>query len=90
VLDSAGSSCYLILTNGSYEQVTDILNMKDIFKKFIWEILINAVIIICIYYLWNWLVTDLISAKKLTFVQAWGIRALVQFLIYSHNYERNK
>jgi len=90
VLDSAGSSCYLILTNGSYEQVTDILNMKDIFKKFIWEILINAIIIICIYYLWNWLVTDLISAKKLTFVQAWGIRALVQFLIYSHNYERNK
>lgn len=34
--------------------------------------------------------TDLISAKKLTFIQAWGIRALVQFIIYNRSYERNK
>jgi hypothetical protein len=64
--------------------------MKETLWKLFWEILINAVIIICIYYLWNWLMTDLISAKKLTFIQAWGIRALVQFIIYNRSYERNK
>lgn len=62
--------------------------MKETLWKYFWEILINAVIIICIYYLWNWLMPDLISSEKLTFVQAWGIRALVQFLIYNRNYER--
>ena len=62
--------------------------MKETLWKLFWEILINAVIIICIYYLWNWLMPDLISSEKLTFVQAWGIRALVQFLIYNRNYER--
>lgn len=61
--------------------------MKETLWKYFWEILINAVIIICIYYLWNWLMPDLISSEKLTFVQAWGIRALVQFLIYNRNYK---
>lgn len=64
--------------------------MKDIFKKLIWEILINAIIIICIYYLWNWLVTDLLLAKKISIFESWGLRALVQFLIYNRYYERNK
>ena len=64
--------------------------MKEILKKLFWEILINAVIIICIYYLWNWLITDLLLAKRISFVEAWGLRALVQFLVYNHSYERKK
>jgi len=64
--------------------------MKEFFKKLFWEILINAIIIICIYYLWNWLMTDLLSAKKISIFESWGMRALVQFLIHNFNYERNK
>ncbi len=57
--------------------------MKDILKKIFWEMLINAIFIICIYYLWNWLVTDLLLAKKISIFESWGLRALVQFLTYS-------
>ena len=64
--------------------------MKEFLKKLFWEILINAIIIICIYYLWNWLMTDLLSAKKISIFESWGLRALVQFLIYNIDYERNK
>ena len=64
--------------------------MKEFLKKLFWEILINAIIIICIYYLWNWLMTDLLSAKKISIFESWGLRALVQFLTYNINYERNK
>lgn len=64
--------------------------MKEILKKLFWEILINAVIIICIYYLWNWLMTDLFLARRVSFIEAWGLRALVQFLIYNRYYERKK
>lgn len=64
--------------------------MKEFLKKLFWEILINAIIIICIYYLWNWLMTDLLSAKKISIFESWGLRALVQFLIYNRYYERNK
>lgn len=64
--------------------------MKDFLKKLIWEILINAIIIICIYYLWNWLMTDLLSAKKISIFESWGLRALVQFLTYNIDYERKK
>jgi hypothetical protein len=64
--------------------------MKEILKKLFWEILINAVIIICIYYLWNWLMTDLLLAKQISFVEAWGLRALTQFLVYSRTYGRNE
>jgi hypothetical protein len=64
--------------------------MKEFLKKLFWEILINAIIIICIYYLWNWLMTDLLSAKKISIFESWGLRALVQFLTYNIDYERNK
>ena len=64
--------------------------MKEILKKLFWEILINAVIIICIYYLWNWLITELLLARRVTFVESWGLRALTQFLVYNHSYERKK
>jgi len=64
--------------------------MKEILKKLFWEILINAVIIICIYYLWNWLITELLLARRASFVEAWGLRVLTQFLVYNHSYERKK
>ena len=64
--------------------------MKETLWKLFWEILINAVIIICIYYLWNWLITELLLARRVTFVEAWGLRALTQFLVYNHSYERKK
>jgi len=53
--------------------------------KLFWEILINAIIIICIYYLWNWLMTELLLSKRITFIEAWGLRALAQFLVYKLN-----
>ena len=56
--------------------------MKDILKKILLEILVNAIFIICIYFLWNWLMPDLIMAKEITFFQAWGIRTLVQFCVW--------
>ena len=64
--------------------------MKEFLAKLFWEIVINAVIIIFIYYLWNWLMTDLLLARRISFVEAWGLRALIQFLVYNHNHERNK
>lgn len=32
--------------------------------------------------------TDLLLAKKISIFESWGLRALVQFLIYNRNYER--
>ena len=64
--------------------------MKETFWKLFWEILTNLVMIICIYYLWNWLMTDLLLARRVSFVEAWGLRVLVQFLIYNRYYERKK
>jgi len=63
--------------------------MKIFLSKLFWEILINAIIIICIYYLWNWLMPELIMAKNITILQAWILRALVQFCTYTYH-ERNK
>ncbi len=34
--------------------------------------------------------TDLLSAKKISIFESWGLRALVQFLTYNIDYERNK
>lgn len=59
--------------------------MKDILKKMFWEILINAIIIISIYFLWNWLMPDLIMAKNITILQAWILRALIQLCTYTHH-----
>ena len=56
--------------------------MKIILRAILIEILVNAISIVCIYYLWNWLMPDLIMAKEITFIQAWGIRALMQFCVW--------
>jgi len=57
--------------------------MKDIFKKILLEIVVNAIIIICIYFLWNWLMPDLIMAKKITILQAWILRVLVSLCTFT-------
>jgi hypothetical protein len=59
--------------------------MKDILKKMFWEVLINAIIIISIYFLWNWLMPDLIMAKNITILQAWILRALIQLCTYTYH-----
>ena len=59
--------------------------MKDILKKMFWEVLINAIIIISIYFLWNWLMPDLIMAKNITILQAWILRALIQLCAYTYH-----
>ena len=59
--------------------------MKDIFKKILLEIVVNAIIIICIYFLWNWLMPDLIMAKKITILQAWILRVLVSLCTYTYH-----
>ena len=61
--------------------------MKDILKKSLLEIVVNAIIIICIYFLWNWLMPDLIMAKNITILQAWILRALIKLCTYT-SYER--
>ena len=52
-------------------------------------ILVYAISIICIYFLWNWLMPDLIMAKEITFTQALGIRTLVQFCMCSYIHDKN-
>ena len=56
--------------------------MKTILRVILIEVLVNAISIVCIYYLWNWLMPDLIMAKEITFIQAWGMRTLVQFCVW--------
>jgi hypothetical protein len=56
--------------------------MKTILRVILIEVLFNAISIVCIYYLWNWLMPDLIMAKEITFFQAWGMRTLVQFCVW--------
>ena len=56
--------------------------MKIILRAILIEILVNVISIICIYYLWNWLMPELIMAKEISLLQAWGIRTLVQFCVW--------
>jgi hypothetical protein len=56
--------------------------MKIILRAILIEILVNVISIVCIYYLWNWLMPEIIMAKKIGLLQAWGIRTLVQFCVW--------
>jgi len=57
--------------------------MKDILKKILLEVVVNAILIACIYFLWNWLMPDLIMAKKITILQAWILRVLVSLCTFT-------
>lgn len=64
--------------------------MKEIAKAILWEIFFNIIFLICIYYLWNWIMPNLMMAKKITFLQAWGIRSLAQFCVYHISHTKNE
>jgi len=56
--------------------------MRKIILAILVEIIINFVSMLGVYYLWNWLMPELIMAKEISLLQAWGIRTLVQFCVW--------
>ena len=62
--------------------------MKDFIKELMWGVIFDILIIICIYFLWNWLMPDIISAKKITLLQAWMLKLIVNLLIHNRDHER--
>lgn len=64
--------------------------MKDFIKELMWGIVFDILIIICIQFLWNWLMPDIISAKKITLLQAWMLKLIVNLLIHNRDFERKK
>ena len=64
--------------------------MKDFIKELMWGVIFDILIVICIYFLWNWLMPDIISAKKITLLQAWMLKLLVNLLINNRDFERKK
>jgi len=64
--------------------------MKDFIKELMWGIVFDILIVICIYFLWNWLMPDIISAKKITLLQAWMLKLIVNLLIHNRDFERKK
>jgi len=64
--------------------------MKDFIKELMWGIVFDIIIIICIQFLWNWLMPDIISAKKITLLQAWMLKLIVNLLIHNRDFERKK
>ena len=64
--------------------------MKKIILAILVEIIINFVSMVCIYYLWNWLMPELIMAREISLLQAWGIRTLVQFCVWFRPIKKNE
>jgi hypothetical protein len=64
--------------------------MKDFIKELMWGVIFDILIVICIYFLWNWLMPDIISPKKITLLQAWMLKFLVNLLIHNRDFERKK
>jgi len=64
--------------------------MKEIVKQLFVELLINIVLIVGIYFLWNWLITDIFLARNISIFESWGLRTLIQFFIFNYNHEKNK
>jgi hypothetical protein len=56
--------------------------MKKIILAILVEIAINFISMLGVYYLWNWLMPELIMAREISLLQAWGIRTLVQFCVW--------
>lgn len=61
---------------------------KVIIKAILLEIILNIICITCVYYLWNWIMPSIILAKRITFLEAWGLRTLVQFCVWSRNFDK--
>lgn len=54
------------------------------------EIILQLFFIIGVYFFWNWLMPELMMSKKITFLQAWGIRSLAQFCVYHISHTKNE
>jgi len=54
------------------------------------EILLQLFLITGVYFFWNWLMPELMMAKKITLFQAWGIRSLAQFCVYHISHKKNE
>jgi len=54
------------------------------------EIILQLFFITGVYFFWNWLMPELIMAKKITFLQAWGMRSLAQFCVYQISHTKNE
>lgn len=54
------------------------------------EIILQLFLITGVYCFWNWLMPELMMAKKITLFQAWGIRALAQFCVYHVSHTKNE
>lgn len=52
-----------------------------ILKLIVIELVVNLIFIVGIWVLWNWLMPSIIMAKKISIIEAWGLRALVQFCV---------
>lgn len=64
--------------------------MRKIILAILVEIIINFVSMLGVYYLWNWLMPELIMAKEISLLQAWGIRTLVQFCVWFRAIKKNE
>jgi len=62
--------------------------MKEIVKQLFVELFINIVLIAGIYFLWNWFMSSLVMAKQINFLEAWGLRTLVQFCTWHRDYRK--
>ena len=62
--------------------------MKIVIKAILLEIILNTICIAGVYYLWNCIMPSIILAKRITFLEAWGLRTLVQFCIWHINYNK--
>ena len=61
---------------------------KTIVRAILLELLFNAISIVCIYYLWNWLMPDLIMAKEITLLQALILKALIHCCAGNRNHDK--
>jgi hypothetical protein len=64
--------------------------MKKVILALVKEILLQVLLITGVYCFWNWLMPELMMAKKITLFQAWGIRALAQFCVYHVSHTKNE
>lgn len=62
--------------------------METTIKEMLAEIIINTIFIICVYFLWNWLMPNLIMAKQINILEAWGLRTLAQFCTWHKDYNK--
>jgi len=56
--------------------------MRKIILAILVEIAINFISMLGVYYLWNWLMPELVMAREISLLQAWGVRTLVQFCVW--------